>query len=167
MKMTLLATILSLVLLGGLTPLAAAGGDETKGEPQFQAGPGRFGSPGPMRHGAFPGHGVRGRGARMAFMAQELDLSAEQRDRVRTLMRETWAGELGEKTRTMHEAHANLAKLIHDPDADETQVLDAARALAVPTEEIALARHRLAVEIAGVLTPEQREKARRFGRRGF
>ena len=167
MKTTLLATILSLVLLGGLMPPAAAGGDETKGEPQFRAGSGRFGPPGPMRHGAFPGHGVRGRGARMAFMAQELDLNAEQRDRIRTLKREIWSGELGEKTRTMNEAHADLQKLIRDPDADQTQVLEAVRALAVPTEEIALARHRLAVEIAAVLTPEQREKARRFARRGF
>jgi Spy/CpxP family protein refolding chaperone len=92
-------------------------------------------------------------------MAEELDLTQDQRDAIREIADRHRDGALGELSRTGREARRALGLLIHDPGADEQAVLDAARRLSEQSEQMALERHRMHVEINGVLTEEQRVKA--------
>lgn len=104
------------------------------------------------RHG--PRHGL-GFGEHMAVA---LDLTDEQRSQIRDITQKHMESELGEGMKAMREAHDNLDVVIHDPLATDAQVQQAATAVASQIALVATERHQLAVEIASVLTPEQRKK---------
>jgi Spy/CpxP family protein refolding chaperone len=89
----------------------------------------------------------------------ELDLSDEQRTQVRSLMQEAMDGELGRLLQDRREQRRAVGRLIHDPAAEESAVLDAVRAAAAEAEQLALEQHRLTVALFGVLDETQRAQA--------
>jgi Spy/CpxP family protein refolding chaperone len=108
-------------------------------------------------------------------MAEELDLTAEQRGKIREITAKYMGGALGDRMDAMREARQKLQAVIHDPLATDEQVEQAAKAISSEAVAIAVERHRMAGEISAVLTPEQRQKAaelrqsareKRAGRRG-
>ena len=94
----------------------------------------------------------------VAGLLHELDLTAQQRARIRTLVHEARDGELGESLREVEAAHHRLEILTWDADADDEDIAGAVRALAERVRGIALARHELALDILEILTQEQRDE---------
>jgi len=105
----------------------------------------------PGRHGRGGGQALR--------MAEELQLSQSQRDEIRAIFQRYREGALGESERILREARGALEQVIHDPSVDEAAVATAARRVAEQAEQAALARHRMAVEVHGLLDEEQRARA--------
>jgi Spy/CpxP family protein refolding chaperone len=109
----------------------------------------------------------------MDRMADALDLTEEQRARVQEITRKHMEGALGDCLETMRQARERLGAVIHDAAATDAQVQEAASAVAAQVTLVAVERHRMAVEIDGVLTPEQKQKAaalrqrRQEARHGF
>lgn len=131
---------LCLVLLGGGLVLAQGRG------PGFGPGPHHG------RMGMGPGPGP------MAGVLHQLDLTDEQRDRIRATIHESMNGELGDLMRQARQARQQLEKLIADPTADEAALLDAAHQAGLVGEQLAVERHRLAVAIGNILTEEQQQQ---------
>jgi Spy/CpxP family protein refolding chaperone len=129
------------LLTGGLTALAQQGGGQGYG--RRGGGPGGPGG---------PGHG-------MARLADELDLSEEQREQVRGILKSYHEGELGETMEAMREAREGLRDVVHDSSATEDQVREAVAPIATLEEKLALLQHQVSLEIDAVLTEEQRAKA--------
>ncbi len=113
--------------------------------------------PGPGRRGPGPGPGM-GRGM-MGRMAEALDLTADQRAKIRQIRAKYMAGALGNHMDAMSDARANLRIVVHDMASTDEQVQEAARAVAAEVTVLAVEGHRMAAEISAVLTPEQRAKA--------
>lgn len=111
---------------------------------------------------ADPPGAARGRDA-MRRMADELNLTAEQREQIRQIVHTHREGDLGQAAQAARTARTNVRRLVHDPQVTEEQIRAAVRAGSVPAEELALARHRLALAIQQVLTAEQRERAQAIG----
>ncbi len=111
---------------------------------------------------AGPGRG-RNRGEVARRVAHELDLTAEQRERIRDIVRSHWEAGLGDLARQARDARRQLRRLIHDPEAPESEIRAAVRGASVPAENLAVARHRLARDVQEVLTPEQRRRAQEIG----
>jgi Spy/CpxP family protein refolding chaperone len=119
------------------------------------AGNGGFG-----HQGSYGRHGDgRGRGG-MRWMAQELDLTQEQRQQIRNILQERWLKGMGDAAKTARLAHRDLRDAIHDPAAAEQAVRDAARKAAAADETLAVERHKTAIAVMGVLTDEQKTKAK-------
>jgi Spy/CpxP family protein refolding chaperone len=139
----LVLTISILLLVTGLALAAPQGqGRYDQGAPGF--GPG--------------GHGHRGEAPMMGIF-RDLDLTDEQREQVRATVREQMEGELGELMRDQRQAQRDLRRLIHDPAAEESAIIDAVQARTVAAEQAALGQHRLIVSLFEILTDEQREQA--------
>ncbi|HEX5042924.1 MAG TPA: Spy/CpxP family protein refolding chaperone [Candidatus Polarisedimenticolaceae bacterium] len=102
-----------------------------------------------------PRHG-HGRGERLAA---ELGLSPEQRTQMRSIMDKYRGGALGDHLRDLRQARADLREAIQDVKASDAQVQDAARSVASHQAFVAVERHRMAIEMDRILTPEQRAKA--------
>jgi len=117
----------------------------------------RNSDPGARGFGA-GGHGP-GRPGSMMGIFRQLDLTEEQREQLRTTAREQMEGELGELTRNQFQARRDLRKLIHDPGAEESAIIDAVQANTIAAEQFALAQHRMVVSLFEILTEEQREQA--------
>jgi Spy/CpxP family protein refolding chaperone len=100
-----------------------------------------------------PGPGMVG------HLTEELGLTEDQRTEIQGIFDRYHAGELGQTLQTMEQSRRQLHDAIHDPTAGEQAVLDAARVVSEQSEQLALERHRMFVEISDVLTEEQREKA--------
>lgn len=92
------------------------------------------------------------------MMLEALDLTTEQEQAIQQLIEERHAGMSEEKHKEMQEAHHQLMEVIHDPDATDDQVLEAARQVSAFQEEMAVERHKMAVAIFEILTEEQRQK---------
>ncbi|MBP7146237.1 MAG: periplasmic heavy metal sensor [Acidobacteria bacterium] len=149
-SMTILALVSAVAALA-LLPAAAQG--------RGPHGPGGLGPGGPG-----PG-GPDGPGM-LDHLVRALDLSAEQQAQVTALFTKYMGGAMGEKSQTLRDARATLAKAIHDPDATDQQVQDAAAAVSAIEGQIAVEQHHMALEVLAVLTPEQRAKFTDFvGRR--
>jgi len=95
----------------------------------------------------------------MAKMAEELDLTAEQRTKIREITAKYMGGALGARMDAMREARKKLRAVVHDPLATDAQVEQAAKAISSEVVAAAVERHRMASEVSAVLTPEQRQKA--------
>jgi Spy/CpxP family protein refolding chaperone len=106
----------------------------------------------PQRRG---GHGA-GPGMRMAM---ELGLSDAQREEMRAAVERYRQGELGESERAAREARRELERLVRDPAAEESAVIEAAGTLAAAEQTTAVLRHAMAVEMNALLDDEQRAKA--------
>jgi Spy/CpxP family protein refolding chaperone len=114
------------------------------------AGPGWHGPRhgGPMG-GPHPLHGI----------ADALDLTDAQREQIRGIWESHLEGELGEVLAQLRDAHDTVRDLVHDANATDEQVAQAARAATEPAIRAAVLRHNMVLEIDALLTPEQREKA--------
>jgi protein CpxP len=115
------------------------------------AGPGKWG------HGHRGPHGDPGPGERMRMIAEQLDLSEEQRAQVREL-----AEQHRESTRAlrdqMRDARRALGEAIHAEDSNETSIRSASAAVAALEADIAVARAAHRKEFEALLTPEQLEE---------
>jgi len=69
-------------------------------------------------------------------------------------------GDLGALVRAFEEARHALEVEIWDAAVDSQQVLEASRSLAARAEQVAVARHRMVLEVLGVLSEEQRGELR-------
>lgn len=103
--------------------------------------------------------GGRGEVRMFGRLAERLDLSAEQRDRIREIYRDRREGALGEAARAHRAAKALVARTVHDPTADPDAIRAAVRAAAEAGEALALERHAAYVEAFRVLTPDQQARA--------
>ena len=107
--------------------------------------------------GPGPGHGPDGVG-HIRYMAAMLGLSDEQTTRVEAIAATYMDGALGEAMKAEHEAREALAKTIHDLDATDEAVTQAASVVGAVELRLAVQRHRMVVEMSSVLTAEQRAK---------
>lgn len=123
--------------------------------------------PGPHGRG-----GAGDPGTRMVDrMTQDLNLSDDQATQLRAILSRYHSGASGDAMKDFREARAGLEGVIHDPAASDQQVLTAAKLVSARGEALAVQRHRMAIEIDAILTPEQRQKAKElkaegWGRRG-
>jgi len=122
----------------------------------FAQGP-RGGGPPPG-----PGYGMHHGGGGfgpMGGILRQLDLTDEQRDQIRDRIDQAMNGELGQLMQDHRDKQQQLRQLIHDPNADESAITAAVQNVTADAEALALARHRLAVSVFDVLTPDQRAQA--------
>jgi len=88
----------------------------------------------------------------------ELDLSASQKDQIRTIASEERPG-LRESGEAVFTARRDLRAAIHADAFDEGAVRAASQKVAAAEEEFSVKRARMASRIRAVLDPEQRKKA--------
>ena len=105
------------------------------------------------------GEGGRHGQARGERMAEELGLSPEQRTQMRAITDKYRSGAMGDHLRDLRQARADLRAAIHDVKASDAKVQEAARNVASHETFLAVERHRMAIEMDRILTPEQRTKA--------
>ena len=106
-----------------------------------------------------PGHGhPRGEGDPILHVLSGLGLSEAQTAQVKAITAKYTDGALGEATDASREARAAVMKTVHDVNATEDQVRQAAAAAATLELQSALQHHRMAIEISSVLTAEQKTK---------
>lgn len=105
------------------------------------------------------GEGGRHGHARGERLAEELGLSPEQRTQMRSIMDKYRSGAMGDHLRDLRQARADLRVAIQDVKATDAQVQDAARTVASHEAFVAVERHRMALEMDRILTPEQKAKA--------
>ena len=91
-------------------------------------------------------------------MAKVLELTDAQTSQIESILASHKEGAPGGARASMREAREALARTIHDAAATDDQVRDAAATVAALESQLAVKRHRMAIEIAAVLTPEQRAK---------
>jgi Spy/CpxP family protein refolding chaperone len=108
---------------------------------------------GPPGHG--PGHGG---GNPILHMVKELGLSDAQTAQVKTITAKYMDGALGQAMDSTREARANVMKAVHDVNATDDQVREAASVVAVLDSQIAVQHHQMAIEISAILTADQRAK---------
>lgn len=107
-------------------------------------GPGHRGAPdGQMMHGAMQLHG--------------LDLSDAQRDKVFSIMHEQ-APKLHEQMGRMHKAQAALREMAQSGKLDDAKAGALSQEIGSSAASMALLRARADVQVAAVLTPEQRKQ---------
>jgi len=151
------ALFLASAALAAAPLLAQAGpGGGPHGGPGPHGGQG-MGPAGPC-DGTGPGPGA-GRGGRMGLIAEELDLTAEQRTQIRKIRARYMGGALGDARDAMREAQHRIAGLVQDPAATEDQIRAAHAVASEKALAAALERHRMHSEVMQVLTEEQRQKA--------
>jgi len=120
------------------------------------AGAVEAGAPGGYRpHGADGGRG--GHGGPMMSLLARLDLSEDQKARVKTL-REAERPKLAPLTQASMQARRALGESIHAPAFDEQAIRAAAAKLGVAEGDLAVERAQLASRIRGVLTPAQQKQ---------
>lgn len=95
-------------------------------------------------------------------LSQELDLSLEQRERIRSILRDGRDGDLGDAFRAARVARRRVGQVVHDPAAGADEVRKAVREAEKAAEALAVERHETFLEVFSVLTPEQKEKAKRL-----
>ena len=133
------------LLISGAAILLLTAGAAAAQPPGPHGGQGRFAGP--------PGIGMA---LLQGPLGERLELSDEQRDSIRTIVeaeRESvrpWIEDLKTRDEAVEEA-------VHAEPFDEEAVRAAARQAADIRVELAVARARVADEIRGILTPDQRE----------
>ena len=126
------------------------------GGPGGPGGPGRAGGPGgPGARRGGPG-GPGGPGGVGPMMLERLDLTGDQRDRVRQIM-DSHRDEqraLGDRAMKAHEALQDAITATFDEGAVRARAAD----VAVVDADMAVAQARVFGEVYQILTPEQQEK---------
>lgn len=105
-----------------------------------------------------PGHHGPGGPPSILPMADELGLTAEQKAQVQAIESRYRDGELGDAMEAMRTSQKTLAETIHDLKATDAAVTEAATAAAAVETRVAVLRHHFVVDIATVLTEEQKAK---------
>ena len=140
-----IAVLCAVALLGGSLPVLS----QTDAAPPEDA---RRDGPGPQM---------------IEHLADKLDLSEAQRGQFHDIVTRYKSGALGASESALHQAREQLGKLVGDPAATEQQVLDAARSVSTASEQAAVQRHQMAVEIDSILTDAQREKTKELRAQGW
>lgn len=111
-------------------------------------------------------HGPHGPGGPdlAAHLTKMLDLSPDQQSKVEGIVSKYTEGALGDKMRSMHEARGTLAATVHDANASDKQVQEAAGVVSAIEAQLAVEQHHMAVEISGVLTADQKAKLAQMAR---
>lgn len=104
------------------------------------------------------GPGMPDAGGMVAHLTKALDLTADQQSKVEAIVSKYQEGSLGEVMKTAREARMTLEKTVHNPDATDKQVQDAAAVVATVESNMAIQHHHMAVEIGSVLTSDQKTK---------
>jgi Spy/CpxP family protein refolding chaperone len=120
--------------------------------------------PGPHGHG---GPGGPGGPQMIERMTQQLNLTDDQVTQLRAIVSKYHQGASGDAMKAFHDARANLETLISDPASTDQQVMTAAKDVSAKGEQAAVQRHRMAVEIDSILTPDQRQKAKDLKAQGW
>ncbi len=147
MKKTLkpIALLGAVVLALGMSPAFA------------QAPPSGDAPGGGMHRGMHGKHGPEGPGDFMFMrLMHRLDLSADQRDKVKDIVRTYRDGDLGTAARDLRDAHHALEVAIWSTGSTEASISEAVQGLSAKIAAMAEVRHRMAGEITNVLTDEQR-----------
>lgn len=106
-----------------------------------------------------PGHGrARGEDGFILHLTKELGLSETQAAQVKTISDKYKDGDLGQAMDSVKPARLAVQKAIHDVNATDDQVRQAAAVVAALESQIAVEHHQMALEISSVLTPDQRTK---------
>ena len=106
-----------------------------------------------------PGHAhPRSGGDPVLHALKGLGLSDAQTAQVKAITSRYMDGALGDATDASRTARTAVLKTVHDVNATEDQVREAAAAAAALELQSALQHHRMAIEISSVLTAEQRTK---------
>jgi Spy/CpxP family protein refolding chaperone len=108
------------------------------------------------------GHRTGRMGMRLDRMARQLDLTDAQRARIREIFEEHRDSALGDAAAKSRASRSALRTLIHDPEANEQAIRDAATRASRSDADLAVERHRALAEAFKVLTPEQQEKAKQL-----
>jgi Spy/CpxP family protein refolding chaperone len=104
-------------------------------------------------------HGAGGDGAEhILHLAKMLDLTDAQTAQIQAIVANQKDGASGAVRPALRDAKATLARTIHDPGATDDQVRDAAATVAALESQVAVQRHKTAIEIQAVLTPDQKAK---------
>jgi len=103
--------------------------------------------------GGGPGARVLGAAGRALH---ELELSEAQQARIRDIVRSSMEGKIGLLARSVQEARHALEIAVWDLGTTESDMVEASGDLAEQSEALERARHRLALEVLGVLTGSQR-----------
>lgn len=112
-----------------------------------------------MRERGPMGHGRRAMMERMRGMDRILDLTREQRDRIAQI-RDHEQRQMIRQRADLATARLDLRRLLRDERIDRAAIDRQIDAMARLRAEMAKARIGTMLEIRGVLTPEQRQKAR-------
>lgn len=112
--------------------------------------------------GAAWGRGDGGALGPLGGILRMLDLTEEQRKQVHAQVTDAMQGELGQSLRDLEDERHKLRQLVLEPKSEEAAILAQVRAVNALAEPIALAQHRLAISVNEVLTPEQREQAKKM-----
>jgi len=113
--------------------------------------------------GTHPRHGGS-REDRMERLARRLDLTEGQKVRMKEIFEKHRSEGLGDAAERARAARRDLRDLIHDPEAADADVREAAKRSAEASADLAVERHRAFAEAFSVLTPEQRERAKSLKR---
>lgn len=114
---------------------------------------------------AVAGSGSDGRrtarmGMRLDRMTRQLDLTEGQQTRIREIYQQHRDDGLGDAARKSRSARFDLRNIVRDPAASEKAIRDAAARVTQADADLAVERHKTLVEVFGVLTPEQQQKAK-------
>ncbi|RME35579.1 MAG: periplasmic heavy metal sensor [Gammaproteobacteria bacterium] len=104
---------------------------------------------------------ARGPLGHLEKLADELDLSPEQRDRIRELM-EQQRPQMRAWREAMRDTHRRLRELERAPTFDEQAIRQLAEQQARTMAEMRVEKAKMHHEIARLLTPEQRERFERM-----
>ena len=106
-----------------------------------------------------PGHSHgHGDGNPILHMTKELGLSDAQTTQVKSITAKYMDGALGQAMDATREARLTVQKTVHDVNATDDQVREAASVVAALDSQIAVQHHQMAIEISAILTPDQRAK---------
>lgn len=89
---------------------------------------------------------------------QELGLTPDQVHQIHGVLA-SHKVEISDELTRLESSHEALAAAVHGPTLDENAVRTAAHAVGQAHEDLAVTHARLMVELRGILTPEQQQKA--------
>ena len=112
--------------------------------------------------GAAWGRGDGGPLGPLGGILRALDLTDEQRQQIHAQLTGAMQGELGQSLRQQEDERHKLRLLVLDPKTEESAIVAQVRAVNALAEPVALAQHRLAISVIELLTPEQREEAKKI-----
>lgn len=118
------------------------------------------------RHGGhgWSGHACGGKGERLLhllLLSSDLQLSNDQREQIRTLLRYR-KEKVHPAKKKVSQAKHHLFRVTQDPDADEQAIRDAATTLSKAISEAAVMKAEFHARFREILTPEQHEQIKQF-----
>lgn len=116
--------------------------------------------------GGFPGkHGKTGSGKHFARMAKELDLTEEQQEQIRAIL-QTERQKAAPLRKQLAENREQIRKAAEAQPFDEAAVRALAASQNATRVELVVSRARAKSQVFALLTPEQRELAKKFRAEG-